>query len=754
MAVTGIEIEGLATVDSGRVIRALAVEPGDVVSPTVLRDAQKRLWTLQVFDDVWIDQDIRSDGLHLIVHVVERPRISAIEFSGNDKIDSEDLLKKSGIAVGQRLAERTLAAGRDSITRLYREKGFVTATVETQVTPQGPTDRVVEFIVAEGEQARVTGFEFPGAVAFSYDQLRDQMSSGTKGLLRSGKVNPEKLQEDAQKLREFYRNNGYKDVIVEQDSMIFSPDGKEISLVYRVDEGQRYRIGDIHWEGQQSIDDYQLQMLPQPAPGEWYDHSIIQKTVESAYSHYAELGYLYVSVEPMERIVEPGVVDVTFRFQEGGPSRLRQVIITGNTYTKEKVVRRELALREGDRFSRTLLMRSQQNIFRLGFFEDVQVDFRPADSSDVDLYFKVKEKRGGTASAGAGFSSESGLTGFIQLGHNNLFGNGQAVNIQLERGARRNTINLSFTDPWFLDSRTTFGASLFNRERITAVFASGNTGEQLEIREVRRGGSLRLGRPIKWIDFARGFITYRLESVKQTVNAETDNPLDAAQLGLSSQIVPSQTTSSITLSMIRDSRNHPFYPSGGSQIITSAEFAGKMLAGDVRFQKYELDSRFFFPSVMRGLATMIRLRGGILSGWGDGAPAPDWERYRLGGTTFYGLRGYDDFSIVPKENVSIITNEDGTTIVYAYPGGRWMGILTLEQQFPIFNPLRGLVFVSGGNTWNSWESIQPFDLRKSAGFGFRLEVPMLGNLGLDFGYGFDKLRPGWRTHFLLGNMVF
>jgi outer membrane protein insertion porin family len=147
---------------------------------------------------------------------------------------------------------------------------------------------------------------------------------------------------------------------------------------------------------------------------------------------------------------------------------------------------------------------------------------------------------------------------------------------------------------------------------------------------------------------------------------------------------------------------------------------------------------------------MIRWRGGVISGWGDGVPVPDYERYRLGGTTFYGLRGYEDFEIVPQENISLV---DG--IRFAYPGGRWMTILTLEQQFPIANPLRGLLFVSGGNTWNSWDSIEPFQLKKSAGFGFRLEVPMLGNLGLDFGYGFDRFpRPGWRTHFLLGNMVF
>jgi outer membrane protein insertion porin family len=750
LTVAAIEIDGLVTVDSGRVLRTLAIEPGDALTASVLRDAQKRLWRLQVFDDVWIQEDARADGVHLIVHVVERPRISAVEFRGNDRIDSEDLLKKSGLAVGQRLSTRSLAAAQDSIVRFYREKGFVTAAVDQEVSPQGLTERIVIFEITEGEQARVSGFEFPGGNSFSYDELRDQMKSGTKGFLRSGKVDPEKLQEDAQRLRAFYRNNGFKDVIVDQDSMVFSPDGKRITLVYRIDEGQRYRIGEIHWEGQQSLDDHQVRLLPQPLEGDYYDQSAIRQTVEAAYSHYAELGYLYVSVDPVERIVEPGVVDITFRFQEGGPSRLRQIHITGNTYTKEKVVRRELAIREGDRFSRTLLMRSQQNMFRLGFFEDVQVDFRPADSSDVDLYFKVKEKRGGTASAGAGFSSESGLTGFIQLGHNNLFGNGQAVNIQLERGARRNTINLSFTDPWFLDTRTTFGASIFTRERITAVFASGSGGQQLEIRETRRGGSLRLGRPLFFMDFARGFITYRIENVKQSVNAQSNQSLDDAELELRNQIVPSQTTSSVTFSLIRDSRNNPFYPSGGSRIIGSAEYAGKLLGGDVRFQKYELDSRLFFPSIIRGIATMIRWRGGVISGWGDGVPVPDYERYRLGGTTFYGLRGYEDFEIVPQENISLV---DG--IRFAYPGGRWMTILTLEQQFPIANPLRGLLFVSGGNTWNSWDSIEPFQLKKSAGFGFRLEVPMLGNLGLDFGYGFDRFpRPGWRTHFLLGNMVF
>ncbi len=751
--VASVRLEGLTAGDTARVLRTIGLSPGDAVTPAVLREAAARVWRLDLFDDLWWESSETLDGLALTLRVVERPRVVSLEFEGNEKVHDEDLAKASGLAVGTRLSARLLDAAEDSLARVYRKKGFVQARIEGKTRPSGPGETGVTFEIVEGAEARVTAFAFEGASAFASDELADHLESKKKGFLRSGKMDPEKVQKDVEKLLAFYRDRGYKDVEVAPDSMRFSPDGRQITLVYRIVEGDRYRVGQVQWAGYESIDERQVQSLPQPRTGEWYSGSSIQKAMEGAYSQYAELGYLYLHVDPQETVAAPGVVDLTFRIQEGEPSKLHRVLISGNTYTKEKVIRRELALREGDRFSRTLLMRSQQNIFRLGFFEDVQVDFRPAQGSDVDIILKVKEKQTGTATAGAGYSSGTGLTGFVQLGHNNLFGNGQSVSVQLERGGKRNTISLSFTDPWFLDTRTTFGFSVFLREQTTEVFVAG-TDEVLDIREERRGGSLQWGHQLGFIDYARGFVTYRIENVEQSVDTDS---LSDAQKALRDQVVASgQTTSSVTFSLVRDSRNHPFYPSGGSRLVYSSEFAGELLGGSVAFNKHELDYRIFGRSVVPGIATMLRWRGGVLAGYGDARPVPDYERFRLGGTTFYGLRGYEDYEIVPAANVTAVTDSNGvpTGAFIRYPGGRWFQTVSLEQQFPIVHPLHGLLFVDGGNTWNSWQEIQPLTFLWGAGFGARIEIPLLGNLGLDVAYGFDRDRPGWRTHFLLGNAFF
>lgn len=762
--VASVRIEGFTSGDTARVLRTIGIRPGDSVTPSVLRDAAARVWKLDLFQDLWWESQDGAEGLELVLRVVERPRISKLDFQGNNKIDDDELAKLSGLSVGSRLSSVGLAGAQDSLQRAYRKKGFVRAQVQGRTEPAGTGQMAVIFDIKEGQEARVRAFAFEGAEAFSTDELGDQLESKKKGFLRSGKMDPDKIHKDVEKLLKYYRDRGYKDVEVAPDSMRFSEDGTRITLVYRIEEGARYDIGEVTWSGFESVDERQLRSLPQPRAGEMYNASKIQEAIEGAYGQYAELGYLYINVDPQEKIVAPGVVDVNFRVQEGEPSRLHRVHIVGNTYTKEKVIRRELALREGDRFSRTLLMRSQQNIFRLGYFEDVQVDFRPAEGTDVDIYLKVKEKQTGTATAGAGYSSGTGITGFVQLGHNNLFGNGQSVNVQLERGARRNTISLSFNDPWFLDSRTTFGFSIFTREQITEVFTAG-TGELLNIRELRRGGSLQLGQQLGFMDYARGYMTYRIENVRQSVD-EDEGALSQAQQDLANQLVTSesQTTSSVTFSLVRDSRNHPFYPSGGSRTVYSSEFAGKMLGGSVRFNKHELDYRLYTPSIIPNMATMWRWRGGVLAGYGDQTPVPDYERFRLGGTTYYGLRGYEDFEVVPQANIQnrpIIVKGSagqdsltGGTYQIRYPGGRWMQFVSFEQQFPIVHPLHGLLFVDGGNTWNNWDAIQPLKFLWGAGFGARLEIPILGNLGLDVGYGFDRDQPGWRTHFLLGNAFF
>jgi outer membrane protein insertion porin family len=409
-------------------------------------------------------------------------------------------------------------------------------------------------------------------------------------------------------------------------------------------------------------------------------------------------------------------------------------------------------------FRRSLLVRTQGDIFRLGLFEDVQVDFAPAESSDVDINLKVKEKQVGTASAGAGYTSESGLTGFVELGHNNVLGNGQSLSLHLERGGRRSDYYLSFTEPWFRDTPTLLGFSIFNTNRDRDIYT-----------EARAGGSVRLGRPLRWPDFSRGSITYRLENVKITQL----RPLSLADsIALAGINLGAKTlTSSVELQFIRNTANNPFYPTRGTRLTVDDEFAGGPFGGSINFHKHRIDGRVYLPSIMPRFTTMVRARFGLLGAYGDQRyPFPTYERFRLGGgTTLEPLRGYDDYQVVPAKFSYFVTTADTFDRVapvqldsirisrthVRYPGGAFMSVYTVEQQFPVVHPLHGVLFFDAGNTWDLWSEIRPLDLKVGAGIGFRMEIPLLGNIGFDYGYGFHRDdRPKARGHLLLGNVNF
>ena len=504
-------------------------------------------------------------------------------------------------------------------------------------------------------------------------------------------------------------------------------------------------------------------------------------------------------------------VGVSFGVIEGEPSHIRNLIITGNTRTKEKVIRRQLALRPGDLFRRNLLIRSQRELAQLGYFKDFSVDTRPVpDSRDIDLILGVEERQVGTASAGFGFSSAVGLTGFMELGHTNLFGNGQSLSLRLERGSQRNNAELSFTEPWFKGTPTTVGVDLFSTNRVI------QGSPTLEIKNT--GGALRLGRPLP-LPYTRIFGTYRLSN--QTVTEENNLVLaDSLKFFQTGFRLDQRTalTSSLSFSLVRNSTDHPIYPTVGSNSRLRVEWTGGPLGGDQVFQKYELDvARYQGTPIRLGSwnpTLMVRTRLGAVAeafrddpivptewtldtsipegtvradtldvGLGGKLPVPiprytlvfspeSYELFRLGGTTYQALRGYEDFEVIPDGNlltrydVQATTDSTGVTDyrvnasrIY-YPGGRYMGVFTLELQFPIADPLHGLILADVGGTWNEVHDFRWNSLHRSVGFGLRMEVPLLGLIGFDYAYGFDRLdrstgrytRSAWQPHIQFGRI--
>ena len=756
MRVGVIRVTGNAFTDSVRIVRTFDVPPGARFSDDAVRRGLRKLFALGLFSDVSVDQEPHGDRMDLVIHVRERPRVTEIGFSGNKKKDKNELEKKLQLHVGEVFSPVVVQASVDSILKVYRDDGYARATVDA-VTDTLPAGGVrVRFAVDEGAKVKIREIEFVGNHAYPAKTLKKHLKARTKGLFGGGEVKDEEAAEDQEKLEAFYRSHGYRDMRMTARELKPTSDPRRLTLVVTVDEGIPYVVGDVSWSGEKVLSRTDLDPLWKGKPRERYDASKIERVQGLAYAAYAEKGYLYVGIEPRETVRDTDVVDVAYHVTEGQPSHIRLVNISGNRGTREKVIRREIDIHEGDLFRRSALMRTQGDLSRLGLFEEVTPDFTPAESTDVDINIKVKEKQVGTASAGAGYTGETGMTGFLELGHNNVLGNGQSLSLHLERGSRLTNYYLSFTEPWFRDTPTLLGFSAFNSMTDRDLY-----------REERRGGSARIGRPLPWPDYSRGSVSYSLEDV--TISRYGTSSLEDSVVLSGIATGHPVRTSSANLDFSRNTQDNAFYPTRGTRLTLSSELAGGPFLGAVNYIKTRVEGRLYLPSLVKHVTTMARARFGVLGIWeGQDTPVPSYERFRLGGgSTADPLRGYDDYQIVPEKFIrdyreintinTATTPPDTTyrTIRVRYPGGRYMAIYSFEQQFPIVNPLHGVLFFDAGNAWDDWKDIRPFDLKMGAGIGFRMEIPMLGNVGFDYGYGFNRDDgPRARGHFLLGNINF
>jgi outer membrane protein insertion porin family len=426
-----------------------------------------------------------------------------------------------------------------------------------------------------------------------------------------------------------------------------------------------------------------------------------------------------------EKKVTGNVIDVEFEITEGKPAHINEINIAGNTKTSERVIRRELIVSPGDVFLRPRLIRSLREVFSLGFFNaPPEPVVKPAnDEGDIDITLKVEEKQTGQFRLGAGFSSLNSISGFIGVAETNFLGRGQTVGLDWEFSRYRQNVDLNFTEPWLLGTPTELSVNVFDRLQ--------NQVRQQFYDDRRRGISVRVGRPFPWFDYTSVYLRYRFERIGLTnFSSGYTGPLLSIQWP--------QRTSSLALTALRNSTDNPFRPGTGTRSSFTAEVnGGALLGGDVTFQRYEANFQWY-ETLFWKLVLQFRYGAGVLDGYGSPSEVPDYEKYRLGGNRLYGVRGYDFYEIVPEGNAPFL-------------GGRFMQILSYEVSIPLAQNIFGLVFFDSGNTWNSFRGSNPLVLKKGVGLGIRIDLPMLGTIGFDYGYGFDKPSgAGWEPHLTLG----
>lgn len=728
-------IRGNRTVDESRIRSAARLRVGEEASVEGLRKAIRGVSEMGYFTDVRVEAEDIAGGVRLILVVEEKSQLVSLAFSGNKKIKTKDLEEKLDLRPQVSLVDaQTVWEAKQKILDLYREKGFYNAAVADTFLISGE-GAILKLRISEGEKARIKKIEIQGNKALSNRKVLAVMKTKKRGWRRAmwilpafsaGGYQEDTLAGDLERITYAYKCRGHLDAVARLDSITYNSKKTRMTLFLGVTEGLPYDVGQVTFAGDSVLDSTALRSLVKMKPGQRYDQGKFDKTLEALYTAYSDRGYIYARVEP-DLAPRGQILDLAFKFQEGKPAHVRRIDITGNNRTREKVIRRELMIHPGELFRRNAILRSQRQVYFLNFFEEVMPmpGERDTASGDLDLTINVKEKITGQFQVGTTYSAVDKFTGYIEVAQPNLFGRAQVASLKYQFGKYVQNIELGFTEPWFRDSPTSLGFDIYRTTQ---------TRDYWE--ELRGGGTLRLSRPVVWPDYTRLYWQYSLEQVKLTI-------LDTA--GLSASVLSGQgrrLASSTSFTLIRDTRDMPFGSASGTFNRLSAEWSGgDFLRGDVQYQKYILESRWYRP-VFWKTAILFRARGGVVDGYKNPASVPVYERFYPGGTGDDGVRGYDDRSLGPKDLAT------GYNL-----GGRQLLILTTEYRIKFTPSAYGLILADAGNTWETRRDIKLHDLYRGAGLGVRIEVPMLGILGFDYAYGLDRINGrirGWTPHFQLG----
>ncbi len=748
ITISEIRVEGNVRADANLIIVACGLVEQRPYVVTEFHEATSRavrqLWTIGMFTDIQLTGlQISDTEVVIIITVAERPRLNTISFRGNDKMKRKELLDAGLIVDGMSLGPSNIEQAMGRIRDQYREEGYLQATVEVESALVESDSTAINVVVDidEGSKVGIDDIIILGNEVLSDRQVRAAMATGTGFLFFSkGKFDRRQIERDRELISGRYAEAGHLDATVISDSLSIDENGRSMTLFLIVDEGPLFTLFSLDFSGIELFEMTEIEELITAEVGAPYNQAVLDASINAIRDKYTEEGYVYADIDPVPSWQGEGGTNVAISVNvlEGEPANIAHVYITGNNRTKEHVIRRELLMKPGERFARSLFERSIREVMALNYFSNVTLDPPPSPTVDGDLNvtIHVEERPTGQAIMGAGFSERDGLIGNIGLQLPNLFGAGQQLDFTWDFGRIRRTIMIGFTEPWLMNTPTLVGFNVYRSELFWNVF----------YKQRREGLTLRLGRRLRWPDdYFRTSIGYRLEDTEFYDFLSSYNPSPTYDLRQWDWPI---RNSSISWTVTRDSRDRPEFPTGGSMNSFRFELAGGPLGGDEQYTKWDLTQAFYYRTWSE-VVMALKVRGGLVEGYDsrkrDGF-VPFNVKYLPGGTSFDGqIRGYENRRVGPVDR-------DGLEI-----GGQSMLIFTLECTFPLAQEqaLYGLVFADAGNSWLDLGDTDPFDLRRSVGFGLRMFTPMVGLIGFDFAYGFDHFENGrrkgrWVPHFQFG----
>ncbi|KMY66450.1 hypothetical protein AAU61_14810 [Desulfocarbo indianensis] len=723
--VAEIKIEGNQRIEAEAVKAAMQTKQGSPYSPIKMDEDLRAVWKMGYFDDVRIKTDDGPGGKIVTVQVKEKPMIREVQINGASAIDAKDIRDQIGVKPFSVYKPAAIKEAEAKIVRLYHDKGYFDVKVTGSVIDLPAGDKGLKFDIVEGNKVFIKAIKFRGNKSFSESELRDQMTTQEEGwftwITDANVLDRSKLEQDREKLTDFYYNNGYMTARVGEAEIKREAEG--LVVTFDIEEGARFKVSSISASGEMVVPQKKLMESMTLKAGDWFNRENLRGDLRMLHDTYADRGYAYVEVRPQVREdKEKSQVAINYNITKGQKVYFERIIITGNTHTRDNVIRRELGVAEGDLFSSRALRSGNIRLHRLNFFEDVHLATEKGAQPDLmNLKIDVKEKRTGSFSIGAGYSTVDNLMVMGSIAEANLFGRGQRLELQGQLGGKSTRYTLSFTEPWLFDRPVSAGVDIYDWFR-----------EYLNYDKEAAGVRLRLGWPTPF-DYTRLYTYYTFEQA--TVSDVADN---------AARIIRDQkgdhTTSAVRAILRRDSRNDNFNPTHGSDNSVSVEYAGDPIGGTNAFVKAIADSGWYFQIWWKHVV-VVHGRAGWITGH-SGGELPIYERFFLGGINT--LRGFEYNGVGPKDP------ETGDVI-----GGELMAQGNLEYRFPIVEKagLIGVLFYDTGNSWLKDDGYDLGSLRKSAGVGIRWLSPM-GPLRLEYGWVLDA-EPGEETsnwEFTIGSL--
>jgi outer membrane protein insertion porin family len=789
LPIATIEIVGNRRVARDDVLTYLREKPGHLFKVDNLTSDVHALWDSGFFEDIQVDLTTNDRGVVLRFIVRERPNVKDVEYTGNDEIDNDKLNEAVEVKPNTILSVPAVRRSVQKIKDAYAEKGYFLADVQYDVVVQRENEVVVKFKITEHEPVTVRRITFIGNSHVSDDELRDQMQTGNGGFFSfgsGGAYRQDLFERDVLMLSALYYDRGYLSVQIGTPRVMLTQDREGIDISIIIHEGPRYKIRQLRiYERDNEGREVEplggrraLRQMIHAQSGDYFSRAEVIKDLQGVRTLYRDAGFANVEAEP-ETELDPvhEQVDIIVPIRRGPPVHIERIEIKGNTKTRDKVIRREMEIQEGQLFSETALENSKRRVTALGYFERVDVATEQGSAPDkVVIYFEVGEKATGTFQVGAGFSSIESFIATAQIQQANLFGNGQSLALQAQVSQLRQLITLRLFEPYFLDSDWNSSVELYDTLYVFPDFARRSVG-----------GSLTFGYALvqPWLRLSLTATT-EWDSVDTSATNTFFGGFGAAPgFGAFFQQLPlanlfnSGRVVSLRPTITYDTRDNRLFPTSGIFLQASTELAAQAFGSEFNYLRHRFTGRFYYPlgggNGMPGSGFVVKLNTefGLITS-PDPQGVPIFQRYFLGG--ILDVRGFLLRSIGPRLPLTSSLDPNAPPISNgANIGGNMQGYENLELEFPIIDKvgIRGVVFLDAGNAWNLEDQfckttpapqfspvVRPCFtfpgtlgyLRTSTGFGIRWFSP-LGPLRFEWGFPLSPLpyENGSDFEFTIGN---